>query len=214
MTLWMLVALIALVLVVVVRRFRGTRLVADDLVGAPLVLTAIGLFQLHSGVGLDRIGLGDGAWLAGALVLGLVLGAVRAATVRLSSRDGALLARYTPATLAVWVLSIAGNAGFGMLAAAAGAHPDGRPLQLCIGVGLLGESLVLGMRALSTGLPFSPGTRPGRGTPSRADQIVDAVRAARPVAPPPDGELTRSPSVRDGVAWLRGAHTGAPGGRQ
>lgn len=207
-----LVVLIALALVVVVRRFRGTRLVADDLVGAPLVLTAIGLFQLHRGVGLTQIGLGDSAWLAGALVLGLVLGFARAATVRLTSHEGALLARYTPATLAVWALSIAGNAGFGILAAAAGAHADGRPLLLCLGVGLLGESVVLGMRALSTGLPFTSGTRSNGDVPSRSDQFVDAVRAARPAAPPPGGELARSPTVRDGVAWLRGTHGGAQGG--
>jgi len=188
------------VLVSVVRRLRGVGLVADDLFGGPVVLVGIGLYQLLRAAPALRVV--DGAWLAGSLALGVVVGGARGATVRLVSRNGALMQRYTAATLAVWAASFVVSAGYGLVAQAGGMHAEARPMVLSIGVGMLGETAVLGVRALSTGLPFSPGAR--RGGANWVDRFVAAARKARPVTPPADGRLERSPRVRDGLAWLAG----------
>ncbi|GAA4835292.1 DUF1453 domain-containing protein [Saccharopolyspora rosea] len=191
---------VGVVVVAVVRRLRGVGLVADDLFGGPVVLVGIGLYQLVRAAPV--LGVVDAVWLAGSLLLGLVAGGLRGATVRLLSRGGALVQRYTAVTLAVWAASFVVSAGFAAVAQAGGMHAQARPMVLSIGIGMLGETAVLGVRALSTGLPFSPGTR--RGSASWVDRFVHAARTARPVTPPPNGRLERSPGVRDGLAWLTG----------
>ncbi|GAA0229018.1 hypothetical protein GCM10010492_29260 [Saccharothrix mutabilis subsp. mutabilis] len=45
-------------------------------------------------------------------------------------------------------------AGVG-LRAASGVHPDARPMALSIGVGLLGELVPVGVRALRSGTPIA-----------------------------------------------------------
>jgi hypothetical protein len=55
-------------------------------------------------------------------------------------------------------VSFAVNFGVGFLATQLGAHPEARPMTLSIGIGLLGEALVIGLRARSTGLPYAPPT--------------------------------------------------------
>ncbi|UUV30467.1 DUF1453 domain-containing protein [Amycolatopsis roodepoortensis] len=151
---WLLIALVvAVVVVIVVRRLRGEPLVAREVFGAPVVLLAIGVYGLTK---LEHFTFTDGAWLVLGSVVGCVLGAVRATTTKLFERDGVLWLRYTGWTFGVWVLSMLVNFGVGFLATMAGAHPDARPVTLSIGVSLLGEALVLGMRAKTTGLPYAP----------------------------------------------------------
>ncbi|MFD8750812.1 DUF1453 domain-containing protein [Kitasatospora sp. NPDC059577] len=153
----MYVVLVAVVVVVVVvRRLRGEPLNARDLFAPPVVLTGLGVWAL-----LQRHGLGPGdyAWVAAGAVLGAALGAVRGATIRVHEREGVLWQRYTGRTFLVAVVSLAVMAGFAALAAHCGLAADARPLQLSIGVGFLGEALVVGYRALASGAPFAPERR-------------------------------------------------------
>ncbi|WP_240519162.1 DUF1453 domain-containing protein [Amycolatopsis antarctica] len=137
----------------VVRRLRGEPLVARELWGAPLVLGAIGVYGVCT---LPVVTPADLGWLAGDSGLGLTLGMVRGRTVRVFARDGVLWQRYRWSTLGVWVGSTLLGAGFGFLAVAGGMHEDARPMTLSIGVGLLGEALSIGRRALASGVPFAP----------------------------------------------------------
>ncbi len=151
---WILVALaIAVVIAIVVRRLRGEPLVARDVFGAPVILIGIGVYGLTK---LDAFTFTDGLWLVLGAAVGCGLGAVRAATTKLFECEGVLWLRYTGWTFGVWVLSMVVNFGIGFLASMSGAHPDARPITLSIGVSLLGEALVIGMRAKTTGLPYAP----------------------------------------------------------
>ncbi|MFI7422886.1 hypothetical protein [Nonomuraea sp. NPDC049684] len=62
--------------------------------------------------------------------------------------------RYTWRTLVVWAVTFAISFGVGALAAAAGMHEEVRSIPLSIGVGLLGEALVIAARARTAGVPF------------------------------------------------------------
>ena len=102
-------------------------------------------------------------------------------------------------------------------------------LLLTLGVSLLAEAAIVGPRALSTGLPFAVGHQdsgsgrpvPSRSRPSPASGFPGVTpppqrpASSRPgensdqPAPPGsrgargDAGLWRSPSVSDGVSWLR-----------
>ncbi|KZM74419.1 DUF1453 family protein [Nocardia terpenica] len=153
MTPALIVAAVAIVvIVVIIRRFAGEPLNAKDLFVPPIVLLGIGVYILMK---QDPTGI-DIAWICVGLLAGFCCGALRGTTIRLLTRDGVLWQRYTPRTLAVWVLSVAVTAGVSILGARLCAHADMRPTQLSIGVSLLGEALVIGLRALSTGHPFAP----------------------------------------------------------
>ncbi|RKT56697.1 DUF1453 family protein [Saccharothrix australiensis] len=146
---WGLIAIA--VVAVVVKRFLGEPLDARGLVVPPLVLIGIGVHGLTS---VD-LATADVLWLVAGSVVGVALGALRGTTIRLFTRDGVLWQRYTPWTLAVWVGSFAVNAGLGFAAAAGGMHAEARPMTLSIGVGLLGELVPIGLRALRSGVPFA-----------------------------------------------------------
>ncbi|MFI9361835.1 DUF1453 domain-containing protein [Kitasatospora sp. NPDC053057] len=154
---WVHVALIAaVVVVVVVRRLRGEPLNARDLFGPPVVLTGLGLWALSQQHGL---GVGGYVWVGVGAALGTAFGALRGATIRVYERDGVLWQRYTGWTFLAAAISLALMAGFAMLAEHNGLASDARPVQLSIGVGFLGEALVVGYRALSSGIPFAPERR-------------------------------------------------------
>ncbi|MGW3227258.1 DUF1453 domain-containing protein [Kitasatospora sp. NPDC001095] len=151
---WVHVGLIAaVVVVVVIRRLRGEPLNARDLFAPPVVLTGLGVWALAQRHGL---GAADYGWIVAGAALGVALGAVRGATVRVYEREGVLWQRYTGWTFLVAALSLAVMAGFAALAAHFGLAADARPVQLSIGVGFLGEALAVGLRGLSSGVPFAP----------------------------------------------------------
>ncbi|GHF25855.1 hypothetical protein GCM10010218_03200 [Streptomyces mashuensis] len=154
MNIWLLAGVIAVVVViVVVKRLAGEPLDARDLFGPALVLTAIGTWTVvRNEAGLTGT---DLAWTVSGAVLGLALGAARGATVRVFEKEGVLWQRYTGRTFLVLAVSLAVMAGFGWLAARGGMHEGARPVQLSIGVGFLGEALVVGARGLATGVPFA-----------------------------------------------------------
>ncbi|MFF2142856.1 hypothetical protein [Kitasatospora sp. NPDC058190] len=92
-------------------------------------------------------------------MLGTAFGAIRGATIRVYGREGVLWQRYTGWTFLMAAVSLVVMTGFAMLAEHNGLAPDARPVQLSIGVGFLGEALVVGCRALSSGTPFAPERR-------------------------------------------------------
>ncbi|WP_433431516.1 hypothetical protein [Nonomuraea sp. CA-141351] len=145
-------ALVGLVVYVVARRMAGQPLVAKDVFVPPVILVAIGAHGLSQ---VELSGL-DMAWLAVTAVLGLGFGVVRAATTVVFPRQGVLWQRYTWKTLVVWVVTFAISFGVGALAVAAGMHAEARSIALSIGVGLLGEALVILLRARTSGAPFAP----------------------------------------------------------
>ncbi|MGK5729040.1 DUF1453 domain-containing protein [Streptomyces sp. URMC 124] len=156
---WLLTAIVAVVvIVVVIKRLKGEPLNARDLLAPPVVLIAVGAVSLAKA---QQVTGADLAWVAAGALLGCGLGAVRGATVQLSERAGALWQRYTGRTFLVLAGSAVIMGGFGLLAARAGVPEAARPIQLNIGVSFLGEALVIGARGLASGVPFAP-ERPRR----------------------------------------------------
>ncbi|MGW1176814.1 DUF1453 domain-containing protein [Kitasatospora sp. NPDC002543] len=154
---WVHAGLIAAVVVVVaIRRLRGEPLNVRDLFGPAVVLTAIGAWTL---VERHDLGAADHGWIAAGVALGVALGAVRGATVRVYEREGVLWQRYSGWTFLVAAVSLAVMAGFAVLAEHFGLAPGARPIQLSMGVGFLGEALAVGLRGLSSGIPFAPERR-------------------------------------------------------
>ncbi|WP_327590182.1 hypothetical protein OHA25_26560 [Nonomuraea sp. NBC_00507] len=121
----------------------------------PVVLVAVGVHGLAK-QGLSALDVG---WLAVTVLLGVAFGAVRAATTVLYARNGVLWQRYTAKTLVVWVATFAAGVGVGALAITVGMHPEARSMPLSIGVGLLGEALVVLLRSRVAGVPLSTGKR-------------------------------------------------------
>ncbi|MEU5048678.1 DUF1453 domain-containing protein [Streptomyces sp. NPDC021096] len=154
MNVWLLAGLIAVgVVAVVIKRLIGEPLKARDLFVTPLVLTGLGVLALSHA---QRLNGADIAWTVTGAVLGLALGAVRGRTVQVFEKQGVLWQRYTGRTFLVLVVSVVVMGGFGLLAAKMGMHEEARPMQLSIGVGFLGEALVIGRRGMVSGVPFAP----------------------------------------------------------
>ncbi|NUT40373.1 MAG: DUF1453 domain-containing protein [Thermoactinospora sp.] len=139
-----------LVVYSVATRLVGRPLVAKDVYVPPVVLVGIGL---HGLLKLDLTAL-DLFWLTLTAVIGVVFGALRAATTRVFPKDGVLWQRYTWKTLVVWAVTFAISFGVGALAIAAGMHEEVRSIPLSIGVGLLGEALVILARSRAASTPL------------------------------------------------------------
>ncbi|SHF92807.1 Protein of unknown function [Streptoalloteichus hindustanus] len=151
-------ALVAVgVVAVVVKRLRGEPMNLRDLVAPPVIFVGIGVWSLWHAERLTGV---DLFWVIAGALLGAALGAVRGTTVRIFVRDEVLWQRYTGWTFLVILGTLVVMAGFGFLSVAMGMHEGARPVQLSIGVGFLGESLVLALRGRATGVPFAPETRP------------------------------------------------------
>ncbi|WP_202638494.1 hypothetical protein [Bailinhaonella thermotolerans] len=192
----LLAVVVAVVVIgVIVKRFVGEPLNARDLGVPPVVLVGIGVHGLVTDVRPSGV---DLLWVVIGCVVGLVFGALRGLTPRLFARRGHLWQRYTAWTLLVWAVSAAANFGVGALATASGTPEQARPLTLSIGVSLLGEAIVLGLRALATGVPFAPETRSGP-APHRS-----GTAAAGP-PPGPAGPAGGGPYGKGGQAMPYGA---------
>jgi len=146
---WMLIAVG--VVTVVVRRTLGEPLNLRDLAVPPLVLMGIGGYTLTKA----DLGAVDVLWLVVGSLIGLAMGVLRGSSVHLFTRDGGLWQRYTPRTFGYWALSIAVNLAVGYTASL---YTDARPITLSIGVGLLGEAIPVGLRALRSGVSVPGGT--------------------------------------------------------
>src|SRR5690242_4292797 len=103
---WMTLLVVVAVVVVVVKRFVGEPLIARDLLVLPVVLVGLGVWAVAEAAPVRVL---EVAWVVGAALVGMALGAARGWTVRLFVRDGALWQRYSPWTIAVWVGSVAAS---------------------------------------------------------------------------------------------------------
>ncbi|MEU2793092.1 DUF1453 domain-containing protein [Streptomyces sp. NPDC007100] len=151
---WLLAAIVAAVLVLVIaKRLKGEPVTVRDLFAGPAVLTGLGILFITKA---DDVTGTDIAWVVPGTLLGLALGAARGLMVRLFERDGTLWQRYTGRTFLVVVASLLVSAGYGVLAEHMGMHASARPVQLSIGVSFLGESLLIYYRGRKTAVPFAP----------------------------------------------------------
>jgi hypothetical protein len=152
---------LAAIVYVLFRRLAGEPLEGRRLVVLPLVLLVVGVLQLR-GVHATPL---DVAVLVVEGAAAAVLGAVRGLTVQVYPRDGHLWYRYRPLTIVVWVASLLLRLGQVVAGHALGADTSvlGRALLPVLALTLLAEALVVGKRALATGVPFAPqGSRRGR----------------------------------------------------
>ncbi|WP_338769888.1 hypothetical protein V7968_06565 [Nocardia vulneris] len=167
MSVGLLIAVFVGVLVLIVKRFAGEPVDARDTFLTPLILVGIGGYSVVHVEGLNGTDIG---WLVIGAVIGIAFGAVRGTTTVLFERDGYLWQRYTVKTLVVWGVSTAAGFGVSALGSVMGMHPEARPITLSIGVGMLGEMLTLGLRALATGVPFAPAKPTGGSSDSAGAQ--------------------------------------------
>ncbi|WP_380280213.1 DUF1453 domain-containing protein [Kitasatospora purpeofusca] len=168
---WLLVTIVVVAAVaVVVKRLIGEPVNVRDLFGPPVVLTALGVWSVLE---VEELNGADVGWVVGGCLIGLGLGALRGATVAVFARDGVLYQRYTGRTFLVVVAAFLASALYGLLARRLGMHEAARPVNLSIGVGFLGEALVIGYRGLRSRTPFAP-ERPGPldGHADRIDRFI------------------------------------------
>ncbi|PXX65544.1 uncharacterized protein DUF1453 [Nocardia tenerifensis] len=226
MSIGLMIGIIAGAIVLIVKRFMGEPVDARDTFLTPLILVGVGVYSVTK---VDDLGGIDIVWLVVGGVVGIAFGAVRGTTTVLFARDGHLWQRYTVKTLVVWAVSAIAGFGITLLGHATGMHHDAKPITLSIGIGMLGEMLTLGLRALSTGVPFAPDKKSGSygqrgesnsyldrfldnlGHPGTARETGDSGQPPRRDAPdqylrkPTDAQhprIDRSPTLRDGLDWL------------
>ena len=195
-----LMAVVAVVAIafVIIRRLLGTPLVAKDVFLAPLLFLGIGIWSIRD---VDHWAVIDGGVLAGGLLVGLIFGATRGTTTVIYTKDGLLHQRYRPLTLVVWGVGLAVSLGLYLIGHQLGAGEHSHSVMLSQGVGLLGEMITCGLRALSTGKPFSP-PKDGKEHDGLL-QLLDKVKA-----PETPGELSESPTFREAVGALVAHHRG------
>lgn len=140
---------VALVGYVLVSRWRGQALNVKRLLVLPAVLTAVGLAQT-AGVARHGHRPADLVLIAVGVVASAALGVARGATVAVYQRTGAIWLRYRPATLWLWLATVAVRVALTVVAHAAGATlaVSGPALLLAVGATLLGEAVVIARRAL------------------------------------------------------------------
>ena len=209
-------------------RMKGQPLQAKRLLVLPVVLTVLGITELTGSLA-PHLTANDIGFLVLGAGLSAVLGAARGATIELYPLGGELWQRYRPATVALWITLIAARLIVMVIAGAAHASAGGgtSSLLLTLGLSLLAEAAIVAPRALSTGLPLAAGHQdsgrpgPARSGPSPASGFPGMTpppqrpASSRPgespdqPAPPGspgargDAGPWRSPSVSDGVSWLR-----------
>jgi hypothetical protein len=141
---------VALVGYLLVSRWRGQVLTLRRLLLLPAVLTAIGVAQV---AGAARYGYRpmDAVLIAAGVLVSALLGGARGATVAVHQSDGAIWLRYRPATLWLWLATIAVRAALTGLAYLAGARlaAGGPAFLLAIGTTLLAEAAMVARTAFS-----------------------------------------------------------------
>jgi FtsH-binding integral membrane protein len=152
--LWIVVAA-AILIFVIGRRLAGEPLRAGRVTVFPLVIAAIGLYQIShlphlTGTDIGMIGL--------EAVIAVALGLVRGSTIKVFVRDGHLWQKYSWATVGLWVGSILLR--FGMTGGAVLLGADRTVMQtavlLTLGLTFAGEGAVIALRARALGAPYAP----------------------------------------------------------
>jgi hypothetical protein len=144
------VLIIAAVGYVLARRLAGEPAQAKRMLVLPGILAAIGLTDLDK-VAQPPMSI---AFLVGTTAVSLLIGVLRGASIRLSTRDGVVYMRYTVVTIVLWALNFGIKFGasfaLGMVDPAA-AHAGSNGLLLTLGVGLLAEGLTVLAKATRVG---------------------------------------------------------------
>jgi hypothetical protein len=152
--------IVAVVVLLLVRRFLGEPLEARRLAAPPLILIVMGAYSL-SKIDLAAVAhhpVVDGAVLGFGALVAVLGGIVRGLTVRVYVREGHVWYRYTLLTVVVWAGLAALRLAQSAAAGALGADPAvlDAALLLILGLSLLGEAAIVGRRAIATGAPFAP----------------------------------------------------------
>ena len=207
---------------VLLSRMKGQPLKLKRLVVLPAVLTVIGITDF-TGSSVPRLTPKDIAFLVVSVVISAVLGAARGATIELYPQQGELWQRYRRNTVGLWIALIATKLVLTVIASGAGASKGGgtNSLLLSLGVSLLAEAAIVAPRALSSGVPFAVDHKGARSGPSLVNRFlavaptqehsisstVDATAhtpaPTRAAGDPDNARLWRSPTLSDGVNWLR-----------
>src|SRR5262249_41023871 len=141
----------AVIVYVIARRFAGSPVRAQSFV-LPAALAGYGLLQLRGA----HVGLADIAFLAVEAVLPLAIGAAPGTPIKLYVRDGLLWQRYRWTTLVAWVGAIALRVGLTVLGHLTGVSVIASSLLFVMGLNLLAEAVVVGVRAQRHGAPIAP----------------------------------------------------------
>lgn len=137
------VLIVAAIGYLLLRRLMGEPAQAKRMLVLPAVLSVIGLADLSgSGVVKSPASL---AFLFASAAIGVVLGALRGVSVRISRRDDVAIVGYTAVTVVLWLVNIGARFALGAL------HPGDDGLLLTLGLGILAEGLVVLYRALRGG---------------------------------------------------------------
>jgi hypothetical protein len=151
-------ALIALAVIayVLLRRLASSPVNGRRLVVGPLIVMVWGVAQLQDAFGgsLHAVGTDVGLLAVGG-VTAIAGGLVRGGTVRLFARDGQLWYRYTAVTMAVWVGLVALRVAQIMIGWEVGADGSvlGQALPLMLGLSLVGEAAMVGVRSAGARRP-------------------------------------------------------------
>ena len=167
------VALIALVLA---RRFRGHPIGnVRRLFALPVVITIIGFADLSHGklkpLAVTLIVIGA--------VVSLGLGALRGRADKVSERDGSAYVRWGAVSLVLFCVNIAAKLVLDLIGVAAGEafSTAGKSLIFTLGLTLAGEAIVLSIRS---GATWPGPARPGTARSGTAGWAPDPVPAAGP----------------------------------
>ncbi len=157
---------------VILRRSIGEPVNVRDLAVPPLVLLALGVREVARGDALTVVQLYG---LIGVGALAVVLGGLRAATVRLYMREGVLWYRYPPFTYVIWgATALVGAAARLGTYAITDLPTSAQTLYLSVGLTMAGESVVLAARGLLSGERFAA---EGRDVEATKQVIHDEMRA-------------------------------------
>lgn len=129
-----------------------------------LILIVLGLVELLTSARHYTLGGRPLAVLAGSLVLSVLLGALRATTVRLWDRGGQVVRQGTWITAALWLVSVGSHLTLGALLAGRTARVLDVATLLYLGVTLGAQRLVLQARAGAV-------RSSGRGTAHQGDRV-------------------------------------------
>ena len=164
-----------------------------------IILTVLGITDL-TGPSAPHLTPKDVAFLLVSVAMSAVLGAARGVTIELYPQQGELWQRYRRSTVGLWIVLFGSKLVLLVIARAAHALPGGgtNSLLFSLGVSLLAEAAVVGLRALSTGVPFATGHNEPQ-TRSTSDRYGEIVCPPRRRTTSPDGTTPSSGAVTSAV---------------
>jgi hypothetical protein len=151
---------VAVIVLLMARRYAGEPLGARRLILPPVVLIVLGgytLAQVDFATAAKHPVL-DGAVLGLGALVAVAGGIVRGLTVEVFVQQGHVWYRYTLVTIAVWLGLVVLRVGqlFAGRALGADAAVLSAGLLLVLGLSFLGEAAIVGRHAIATGAPFAP----------------------------------------------------------